>query len=71
MQTETKLQLLCCGRGLLLVAQGVNDCLKHKALERQAQNDNELSDQPKVLNANMIQMHWISIFLIDMHTIKY
>lgn len=53
------------------LAQGVNDCLKHKALERQAQNDNELSDQPKVLNANMIQMQWISIFLIDMHTIKY
>lgn len=62
MQSESKSQQFCCGRGLFLLAQAVNDCLKHKALERQAGNDNELSDQPNILNAMMIQLHWISIF---------
>lgn len=38
-QNESESQQLCCGRGLFLLAQAVNDCLKHKALERQAGND--------------------------------
>lgn len=43
MQNKSESQQLCCGRGLFLLTQAVNDCLKHKALERQARNDNELS----------------------------
>lgn len=62
MQSETKSQPFCCGRGLLLLAQGVNDCLKHKALERQAGNYIELSDQLNILNTNILQLQWKNIF---------
>lgn len=54
---ESKSQQFLCGRGLFLLAQAVNDCLKRKALERQAGNDNKSRNQP-----NMNQLHWNSIF---------
>lgn len=57
MQRESKSWQFLCGRGLFLPAQAVNDCLKHKALERQAGNDNESRNQP-----NMNQLHWNSTF---------
>lgn len=57
MQRESKSWQFLCGRGLFLLAQAVNDCLKHKVLERQAGNDNKSRNQP-----NMSQLHWNSIF---------